>query len=50
MSDRETKAVSLFLAVQDLVEQSAIVEVERIPPSTRKVLGGFTMSRTHEKY
>ena len=41
LSDRETMAASLFLAVEDQVEQSAIVSVERIHPSTGKVLGGF---------
>ncbi len=41
MSDRETNAASLFLAVQDLVEQSAVVSVERIHPSTGEVLGGY---------
>jgi hypothetical protein len=41
VSDRETKAASLFLAVQDQDEQSAVVKVERIHPSTGEVLGGF---------
>jgi hypothetical protein len=41
ISDHETKAVSLFLAAQDRVEQSAVVSVERIDPVTGEVLGGF---------
>ena len=41
VSDRETTAASLFLAVQDQDEQSAVVKVERIHPSTGEVLGGF---------
>ena len=41
VSDRETKATCLFSAVEDLDEQSAIVKVERIHPSTGEVLGGF---------
>jgi hypothetical protein len=40
-SDRETKAASLHLAVQDSDELFEIVKIERIHPSTREVLGGF---------
>jgi hypothetical protein len=41
ISARETRATSLVLSVQDLDEQSDIVKVERIHPSTGEVLGGF---------
>ena len=39
--DRETRAASLALSVQDLDQQSQIVKVERIHPSTGEVLGGL---------
>jgi hypothetical protein len=38
ISDRETRAASLVLSVKDLDEQSEIVKVERIHPSTGEVL------------
>ena len=41
MSSRETRAASLYLAVQDQDEQFEVVKVERIHPITGKVLGGF---------
>jgi hypothetical protein len=40
-SSRETRAASLYLAVQAQDEQFEIVKVERIHPITGKVLGGF---------
>ncbi len=41
MSDHETKAASMRLAVQAQDESSQFVKVERIDPSTGEVLGGF---------
>lgn len=41
ISSRETRAASLYLAVQDQDEQFEVVKVERIHPITGKVLGGF---------
>lgn len=41
ISDHETKAASLFSAVDDLDGQGAVVKVERINPSTGEVLSGF---------
>jgi hypothetical protein len=40
-SSRETRAASLYLAVQGHDEQFELVKVERIHPITGKVLGGF---------
>ena len=40
-SSRETRAASLYLAVQGQDEQFELVKVERIHPITGKVLGGF---------
>jgi anion-transporting ArsA/GET3 family ATPase len=41
MSSRETRAASLYLAVQGQDVHFEIVKVERIHPITGKVLGGF---------
>ena len=41
ISSRERRAASLFLSAQDLDEQSEIVKIERIDPSSGKVLGGL---------
>jgi hypothetical protein len=41
ISSRETRASSLYLAVQDQDLQFEVVKVERIDPITGKVLGGF---------
>ena len=41
LSDRETRAVCLFSAVEDLDGKSEVVKVERINASTGEVLGGF---------
>jgi hypothetical protein len=41
MSDHETKAASMRLAIQREYEPSELVKVERIDPSTGEVLGGF---------
>jgi hypothetical protein len=41
ISSSETRAASLYLAVQDQDVQCEIVKVERIHPITGKVLGGF---------
>jgi len=41
VSDRETKAASMFSAVEDLDGQSEVVKVERINPTTGEVLGGY---------
>ena len=41
LSDRETRAVCLFSAVEDLDGKSEVVKVERIHPSTGEVLGGY---------
>lgn len=41
ISSRERRAASLFLSAQDLDEHSDIVKIERIDPSSRKVLGGL---------
>jgi hypothetical protein len=40
ISSRERRAASLFLSAQDLDEESEIVKIERIDPSSGKVLGG----------
>ena len=40
-TSRETRAASLYLAVQSQDEQFELVKVERIHPITGKVLGGF---------
>ena len=41
ISSRERRAASLFLSAQDLDEHSDIVKIERIDPSSGKVLGGL---------
>jgi hypothetical protein len=41
ISSRETRAASLYLAVQGHDMQFEVVKVERIHPITGKVLGGF---------
>jgi hypothetical protein len=41
ISSRETRAASLYLAVQGQDVHSEVVKVERIHPITGKVLGGF---------
>jgi hypothetical protein len=41
ISSRETRAASLYLAVQGQDMQLEIVKVERLHPITGKVLGGF---------
>ena len=41
IADYETKAASLRLVVEGLDEQSEVVKVERIHPSTGEVLGGY---------
>src|SRR6202046_766230 len=41
ISSRETRAASLYLAVQGQDMQFEVVKVERIHPITGKVLGGF---------
>jgi hypothetical protein len=41
MSDRETEAKSLHLAVKRPDELYGLVKIERIHPSTGEVLGGF---------
>src|SRR3984885_519479 len=41
ISSRETRAASLYLAVQGQDMQLEVVKVERIHPITGKVLGGF---------
>jgi hypothetical protein len=41
ISSRETRAASLYLAVQGQDMQFEVVKVERIDPITGKVLGGF---------
>jgi anion-transporting ArsA/GET3 family ATPase len=41
ISSRETKAASLYLAVQGQDMQLEVVKVERIHPMAGKVLGGF---------
>jgi hypothetical protein len=41
ISTRETKASSLYLAVQGQDMNSEVVKVERIHPITGRVLGGF---------
>ena len=41
ISSRETRAASLYLAVQRQDVHSEVVKVERIHPITGKVLGGF---------
>jgi hypothetical protein len=41
ITSRETRAASLYLAVQGQDMQFEVVKVERIHPITGKVLGGF---------
>jgi len=41
ISDREARAASLILSVQDLDERFEVVKIERIHPTTGEVLGGF---------
>jgi hypothetical protein len=38
---RESRAASLFLSVRNLDEQSEVVKIERIDPSSGAVLGGL---------
>jgi hypothetical protein len=41
ISSHERRAASLFLSAQDLDEQSQIINIERIDPSSGDVLGGL---------
>jgi hypothetical protein len=46
LSDHETKAAKIHLAVQSQDDQSEVVKVERIHPSPGKCLVDFTTSRS----